>query len=615
MEEERIGDISQHFVVTSGAVFPLDGATREELGLMLKKQEGDKNAGDGYLPSEHNDIGNKAYQNFISRVAVKADLVALARQAGKGEELSNFEFEDDLSLHPGVFVCMGGDFYGKPDVPIFEGKGSLVRKDRFEQAFNELWLATTTPAGRGKLEALVEKVENEKSVVYKALLEGKSPSIYLKAVAHGEDIYFGNISRYSILPGSFFYSEYIHLALNNFDHFGREAELAYLAGHLAAMTTAKNAHDIADPTQKFITLKKAFAQELFACHFLTDLFASGHKRTPRKELYQAISGKHHVGVVDARSLYHKTLAGYFSKVMHDEDNERGLLVKNSEMPPEFWKAYGDACYYERDHSDNRTAAEKAVAEGLQNVFNAFKAGIVNKDDKGALAYVPKVAEENHLPLFVAVQSDEKVTLEETDESITYSHHKEVVSEDGAEATREEASLTASSSSVHKEVPKPPKIFIRRDINDLKPQQFNPERPPMEHYRPLGSPIAEAVNLFLFKKRNVKLPTGQEVVLQEIPNQIPVGVSQEVVLQAVGFVEGESARPENKAGEVVAGALQEKLEAKRPAEGQPVPEEPTLFGQACSFYRDWKDLSKVKNVDQDSVQVKTARSGYSLCNIL
>ena len=71
----------------------------------------------------------------------------------------------------------------------------------------------------------------------------------------------------------------LDLALNNHDHFLPYAKDAYLTGHQLAIEKAREASQYPqDPALKKKLLHEAFSMEAFACHFLTDSFASGHIR-------------------------------------------------------------------------------------------------------------------------------------------------------------------------------------------------------------------------------------------------------------------------------------------------------------------------------------------------
>ena len=69
----------------------------------------------------------------------------------------------------------------------------------------------------------------------------------------------------------------LKLAQDNHDHFLPYAKDAYLTGHLLALNKAKEASEYAGKENKRF-LHEALSLDGFACHFLTDCFASGHIR-------------------------------------------------------------------------------------------------------------------------------------------------------------------------------------------------------------------------------------------------------------------------------------------------------------------------------------------------
>lgn len=126
------------------------------------------------------------------------------------------------------------------------------------------------------------------------------------------------------------------LAAYNFCHFARPGQdpadnpalRAYRAYHERALAEARTAR-AASGVAAEVGLRAALAVDAFGCHFLTDLFASGHLRVPRRLLQE------HAGVL---------IGGQRSHRMHQEDNARGLWVttRASSTPRVVWQAAGDA---------------------------------------------------------------------------------------------------------------------------------------------------------------------------------------------------------------------------------------------------------------------------------
>ena len=219
-------------------------------------------------------------------------------------------------------------------------------------------------------------------VVQNAILNGKKPKIALHAIEDNLNKEYGKITQYTRFPGTFFFSEYIDVARMNFNHFQDEAKDAYWIGHQESIKMAMAASTLEGP-EKYLLLIRALQKELFACHFLTDIFASGHIRTPRKALYEYVLNQSNL-----IGNWSKTgLAGLLAKEMHDEDGN-GVKVTNKareEENKEGWDMYGDECYLEEENSDNRAIILLVVQHVLKDIYNAFS-GKLTVEMEEAKAY-------------------------------------------------------------------------------------------------------------------------------------------------------------------------------------------------------------------------------------
>lgn len=126
--------------------------------------------------------------------------------------------------------------------------------------------------------------------------------------------------------------------------------------------------------KRYQQLVRAFTQELFACHFLTDLFASGHMRTPRRALVNYVSG-----LGDEAKLHVGIRAGFLAQAMHDEDNEHGLWVESDEYPwsdnpkeNKAWKAYGDHGYLAEKNAANKAKILEVVEAALLSIYDKYR---------------------------------------------------------------------------------------------------------------------------------------------------------------------------------------------------------------------------------------------------
>ncbi|MCG8416584.1 MAG: DUF4157 domain-containing protein [Proteobacteria bacterium] len=178
-------------------------------------------------------------------------------------------------------------------------------------------------------------------------------------------------------------------------------------------------------------LERAFAMNGVADHFLTDSFSAGHIRVPRARgleyyedfadaIYQPMMtfvanqigdrlyaqlpwtvrvGGHITGAgarerartrvretiddqvrdlengeATAKDLLGKYLAGAFAKILHDMDNEQGLVV-NSDGHSGGWTALGDGKLRDAENAENRAIMMRALQSSKQDVTAAFNLGL------------------------------------------------------------------------------------------------------------------------------------------------------------------------------------------------------------------------------------------------
>ncbi len=199
-------------------------------------------------------------------------------------------------------------------------------------------------------------------------------------------------------------ARYLALAKANFDHFMPNSIKVYEAGHQLAIASMLEARSLINAAkaaeakgpvsedssmfgssalkfdmlsnvvksleQKFrgkkaefimnrakMSFNQALALEGMANHFLTDMFATGHVRTPRYALHKLCGG---------------VTGGLLSKCSHDEDNKLGLNVENENGVK--WFAQGDSMYFDGTNKRNRKIARKTVAVSIRELLYAFKTG-------------------------------------------------------------------------------------------------------------------------------------------------------------------------------------------------------------------------------------------------
>jgi hypothetical protein len=160
------------------------------------------------------------------------------------------------------------------------------------------------------------------------------------------------------------------LASQNYCHFGaqpadgsvrddvNEALRLYRAYHRRAIVEAFAAASAANASGAF---ERALVTEAFGCHFLTDLFASGHLRVPRRALaerYGVLQGS--LGM---------------AAQMHGEENALGLWCRQREPEPGkarvVWRVFGDGALRLRDAAVHVEQVEEAVRRSVAEVFAVY----------------------------------------------------------------------------------------------------------------------------------------------------------------------------------------------------------------------------------------------------
>ena len=205
------------------------------------------------LPTNFGDIQMK-FASFEHKHIGK-----LTRQEIKQLTLPNgvvIEFED--------IIALAGDYYGLPKHPIINPliveEEDPGRDQRFIEAFNTLARAPKDELQKELdklLETLKKETEQRKSFSSKTWDE----------ITGG--IWAG--------PLPLKRGRMLQLAENNHDHFDPYAKHSYLTGHQLAIDKAREAGNCRGDEEERL-LHEALAMDAFACHFLTDGFASGHIR-------------------------------------------------------------------------------------------------------------------------------------------------------------------------------------------------------------------------------------------------------------------------------------------------------------------------------------------------
>jgi hypothetical protein len=259
----------------------------------------------------------------------------------------------DKMLRFGEIIALAGDFFAHYD----------------EQAASELawaWPATT---------GFARFVGGDYRATTLASESASSCKKILAIVFRDRDADRGAAGEFAQLAldagmGNFPARRYLALAAHNFCHFGsqpasgaiddgqNDALRVYRAYHARALALATTAASAVD---RELSLLEALGVDAFACHFLTDLFAAGHMRVPRRvlgERYGILCGALHR-----------------SHAMHAEDNKLGLWCTSRVPSPGgrriVWRAYGDGMLRTGQAEPHLARVREAVRRSAAEVFHAF----------------------------------------------------------------------------------------------------------------------------------------------------------------------------------------------------------------------------------------------------
>jgi hypothetical protein len=173
---------------------------------------------------------------------------------------------NNLTLTYGQINALAGDFYGT-DRPISDGSNPEDQKGRFVDAFRTL--AAEDRRAPTEAKKIVKILDDEVKAIKEALDKKTDPSVlYNELPDHTIALEYETRGR----PNHGL--SYLELSAINWDHFGHDARITYVAGHSVALEAAKDGN-----------LQLAYAMNAFADHFLEDSFSSGHLRTPRRALH------------------------------------------------------------------------------------------------------------------------------------------------------------------------------------------------------------------------------------------------------------------------------------------------------------------------------------------
>lgn len=300
-------------------------------------------------------------------------------------------------------VALAGDFYAAVGEAIsLPGGDDREKTDRFKNAFNSL-----TNANNNQIRRIILEIDHEYASVRHSGLPHHCYSSQLMEKSRTLKKIKGDIDE---------------LLINNSDHFSIHAQDAYRIGHAYAIEVAKLAGD----QQDLEGLKKAYAIDAFACHFLTDLFAAGHIRNQRGQLEIFLCK---LGFSPEKA---KPLAGLLTAAQHEKDGHDGLNVQNQQG--EVWRAYGDGCYWTPQNETNITQVVKATQHSVDEIYSFYqhpKRPLPNIPSP----WIPKVMECNPLPVYFVNENCTELFLHEGSKVIKIENRKDFLAKGISHALR------------------------------------------------------------------------------------------------------------------------------------------------------------------------------------
>lgn len=323
-----------------------------------------------YESIEHLYLGKNVYLKYLDQ---KGNIIKKSGEEAMVKTVYDGIKNIDLSF--AELIYLSGDFITDPTTKTFHEATPSDYETIFTQNFNmydktfkgNYKGATTSLVGSfiPKIQEIInkEQEDNQRAInEHKPIVINSKDNLKLNCATGGvcskEKDFLNKKGLYavaSVEKGS--------------DHFGNNAIINYLTGHKLAIRTALEANG------NINELNKAYAYEGYAQHFLTDIFAAGHMRTPIDEL----ASLPHEKTLDTIIIYLVNLLGIterdihlaFAKAMHDEDNTNGLYVRtNYNKSP--WLAFGDSHLFINENISNLKNTILAMQKAVDQVFDAYQ---------------------------------------------------------------------------------------------------------------------------------------------------------------------------------------------------------------------------------------------------
>lgn len=269
----------------------------------------------------------------------------------------------------GEIMAYGGDMFGNSSYPI-----SNCEDQTKAQCFQKQFAAIASKDVIRKNNCANPRLQTANLNNYISLLEIKLNEARQAGIEDGEFYaqHEAEITRNlnkltcggSFLSDYIPFGNYIKLAETNFDHFLPDALTAYQTGHRSALENAQKGfvkvHE-GRMEEALKLLELAYAENAFASHYLSDAFASGHIRVPRR-------------AIDTEVLLPPVLKLILTNIMHAEDNKYGLNVVNARGDQ--FKVYGDDYLFVPEAATQRAIMVQALQYSADAIYDTFITGNV-----------------------------------------------------------------------------------------------------------------------------------------------------------------------------------------------------------------------------------------------
>jgi hypothetical protein len=340
----------------------------------------------------------------LQRQYVPPVFIPLPGPVGSGNYSNNFKINMDTgdTFTFGQLLALSGDFFwGRKQVSDYRGDDTAAMT-RFLMNFNTLnnpfnggdpdvqvFVNQSDDTVSDQARQIIELINEEINDLRAAIQNSQSVrGVFYTPKREESDLDFVNITR---KPGTKAYSSiisaaldmsstgggrYLQLALKNNDHFANDAEYTYTIGHTAALIEARKGYET-DGDIAFY--HRALAMDAMSCHFLSDTFAGGHARTNARDIRDGPG---------ASLDWSTSVAGLLVKIQHDEENTRGLNVRNALGNQ--WSTYGDKNLFRPENAASRAMQTNAIQSSINEIWLAFSTGVITlPSDYKALTFMPK----------------------------------------------------------------------------------------------------------------------------------------------------------------------------------------------------------------------------------